>query len=311
MGAWSHGMEEAIRFYCGINEAVWNHHPTAPGPYTCVSPVCGGTEATKRENNVRIPKDTWVIQDSGAFCDGPGHRLSFDKALERQIRHADKYKYADQITHRASYDLLIDEKWENGVRYKKRWDTEDAWAAVKETVEAAEFAASHRNGVGLVLSAQGVDAKQYLECAKQVVPLVTDSDIFGLGGWCLTGKQRKKMLPEFRNTMALVIPFLAESGIKWVHIWGVLFPKALGELLWICDQYGIMLSTDSAGPNKKPALGAWGYREWTDNSYRAVSTDIRGLERAKHVQTARDWLANFRSTKWYRPIYEEPQAYLL
>jgi hypothetical protein len=304
-------MEEAIRFYCGINETVWNHHPTAPGPYTCVSPVYGGTDETKKENRIRIPQDTLVIQDSGAFCDGPGHRLSFDQALDRQMRHADKYKYADQITHRASYDLLIDEKWENGVRYKKRWGVSEAEEAVVETVEAAQFLVRHRNGTGLVLSAQGVDAKQYLRCAALVAPLVSDNDIFGLGGWCITGKQRKKMLPEFRGTMALVIPFLAKAGIGWVHIWGVLLPVALGELLWICDQHGIMLSTDSSGPNKKPALGAWGYGEWTDNNYRALPTDIRGLERARHVQAARDWLANFRSTKWYHPITVEPQAYLL
>src|SRR5258708_3489297 len=89
--------EEAIRFYCGVSEQVWNHHPVAPGAYACISPVSGRHEDTpesRRVNYVRIPPGTAVIQDSGAFSDGPRQRLSVEEALERQIAHAERFGYA-------------------------------------------------------------------------------------------------------------------------------------------------------------------------------------------------------------------------
>ncbi len=33
--------EEAIRFYCGLGEKHYNHHPVVTGPYACVSPIAG------------------------------------------------------------------------------------------------------------------------------------------------------------------------------------------------------------------------------------------------------------------------------
>jgi hypothetical protein len=107
-----------IVFYCGLNERRWNHHPVATGMFACIVPVYGKTLRTKLVNHVTVPKGVQVIQDSGAFSDGPGQRLSYEAALERQIAHAERFAYAAQITHRASYDWLIDEKWEGGVRQK-------------------------------------------------------------------------------------------------------------------------------------------------------------------------------------------------
>src|SRR5258708_4380032 len=292
--------EEAIRFYCGINDQQWNHHPVAPGRYACISPVYGRTAGTKAVNRVSVPGDTLVIQDSGAFSDK--ERLSHEQALDRQLAHAERFGYADQITHRASYDLLIDEKWEGGIRYKARWTEQDAGLAVKMTVAAARYLNQHRNGLGAILSAQGVSASQYLKCARQVVPLMQEGDAFGLGGWCITGKMPAQMLPVFRETMYEVIPFLGREGVKWVHIWCVIFPQALGQLLHICDEYGLKLSTDSAGPQVKPCFGSWGYGEWHDPDYQRPPAAIRGLERARHVELTRDWLASFRSTRFYKPI---------
>jgi hypothetical protein len=115
-----------IAFYCGINEQAWNHHPVAPGTCACVAPVYGRTLRTKAVNRVTVPQGVQVIQDSGAFSDGPGQRLSYEAALERQVAHAEHFGYTPQITHRASYDWLIDEKWEGGVRSKARWSEHDA-----------------------------------------------------------------------------------------------------------------------------------------------------------------------------------------
>lgn len=296
------GGNQVIFFYCGLNEQQWNHHPVDPGTFACVAPVYGKTVQKKKRNRVKVPSETQVIQDSGAFSDGIDERLSLEAALERQVIHAETYAYAAQVTHRASYDLLIDEKWEGGVRRKARWTEQDAEYAVKTTVYAAAHLAQHRAGIKLVLSAQGVSAQQYLRCAQQIVPLLEDGDIFGLGGWCITGKMPAQMMPVFRETMRLVIPFLGREGVKRVHIWGVCYAPALGELLWLCDEWGITVSTDSAGPSILPAMGQWGYAEWRDNTYKQPPVEIRGLERARHVQATRTWLQSFRETPHYVPL---------
>jgi hypothetical protein len=289
-----------IDLYCGINETIWNHHPVQPGPLSCISPVYGTKNSTKRENAVAIPLSTTVRLDSGAFCDGLGSRLSLEQARTRQLRHAEKYKYMSQVADLASYDLLIDEKWFEGTRYKIRWTESEAKFAVDETVKAAQFATVHRHGFAQVLSAQGVTAKQYLDCTRQVVDCLMAEDSLGLGGWCITGKMPAHMMPVFRETIWLIVPYAAGAGVKRLHIWGVVFAPALGELLWLCDQFGLSLSTDSAGPQLRPARGEWGYMGWRDSGYCQPPVDIRGLERARHVQLTRDWLSHLSETKFYR-----------
>ncbi len=326
-------MEEDIRFYCGVSEGSWNYYPPTPGPLACVSPVYGNTTQRKRASTPCIPAGTHVLQDSGAFSDGPGTRLTFEQVLRRQETHAKRYGYADQIAARASYDLLIDEMWSEdeaigGIfrRHKRRWTEAAAEEAVGETVQAARFLAApvHRNGIPCVLSAQGVSPAQYLRCVQQIVPLLQDGDWLGLGGWCVVGKFPAQMLPLFRETMALVIPFLGREGIGRVHLWGVIFAPALADLLWLCSQYQIVLSTDSIGPAVRPALGRWGYADWCDWSYQSAPSlppereweaapspvrtadgqslmlpRVRGLHRAEHVRQVRAWLARFRRTSHY------------
>lgn len=292
--------DTGVRFYCGVaGEKMWNHHPVAPGKYACISPVTGKTEETRKENRVFVPKETIVIQDSGAFCDSLNHRLSFQEAIDRQIVHAEKYGYKGQITHRASYDILIDEVWTEGNRNKRRWTVEEAMFAVDQTVCAAEFMANHKLQP-VILSAQGVDAKQYTSCVSQIISYLDPEDVLGLGGWCITGKMRKIMTPVFRETILSIVPLIAKHNIKWVHIWGVIYPVALGELLWMCDQYEIKVSTDSAGPSFRPCFGSWGYDGWTDVNYKQPPTEIRGLERARHVEMTRSWLENLRETPYYQ-----------
>jgi hypothetical protein len=294
-----------VRLYCGINEHSWNGIPPAPGPYACIAPVYGSSERTRRKNGVSVPADCEIIQDSGAFSDSWGNRLNFAAALDRQLAHGEQYDYWQQVTHVASYDVLIDEVWTDGNRHKRRWSVEDAESAVNETVAAAEWLAAHRpDGKKLILSAQGVDAEQYLECARQIVGLIEPGDILGLGGWCITGKMPRRMMPTFRATIRRVIPFAALRGVERVHIWGVIYAPALGELAWLCDQHGIQLSTDSAGPSTRPAFGEWGYAEWKDRDYVRAPVERRGEERARHVALTREWLREFHRTAWYR----EPPA---
>jgi hypothetical protein len=222
--------------------------------------------------------------------------LSFSDALKRQDAHAKEFDYASQITHRASYDLLIDEKWIDGKRKKIRWNEGDALEAIEVTVGAAAYLDRHRNGLALIQSAQGVTADQYLDCALRIMPYLQAGDLFGLGGWCILGR-RRSLMPVFREMIRKVIPAIP---CQRVHIWGVLYAPAIGELLWMCDQFGKMLSTDSTGPSVRPARGQWGYMGWTDKTYKRPPTETRGAERARHVQAVRDWLAEFRKTEWYK-----------
>ncbi len=323
-----------ILFYCGLNERTWNHHAMETGEYVCIAPVCGKTEKTKTINRVYAAPDKvkYVLMDSSAFSDKielspqgtilKNDRLSFEDALHRQITHAYQFKYVEQVTHLASYDLLIDETWLDGERSKQRWSRDAAAYAVRETVSAAVYLSKQRrrlrkvfgHPIGLVLSAQGVEVEQYMYCAEQIIPYLEEGDIFGLGGWCITGLLPTIMLPCFKQVMSKLIPFLASQGIKRVHVWGVIMPEALAFLYALCRRYGIQPSTDSSGPCRYPILGNWGYGSWRNSAYRvppilqtckAVNaygkkvpvclpdTRCRGLERCRHVTLTRDYLAHF------------------
>jgi hypothetical protein len=147
---------------------------------------------------VAVPPDTEVIQDSGAFSDGPSSRLNFSQALERQEKHGVKPGCNPLITHRASYDFLIDEVWTNGNRHKRRWTVKAAETAVRETIDAARYMAGNSDRPS-ILSAQGVDAEQYLACAQEIIPLLRKRDILGFGGWCITGmKVQRSTHPSSR-----------------------------------------------------------------------------------------------------------------
>lgn len=297
-----------IRFYCGVNETQWNYIEPQPGKYACVSPVMGSTTKSRQENRVFLNDSVErVMVDSGAFCDGPSTRVSFDQALARQLEHSQKYDYYDRIEYIASYDLLIDEKWLGGKRKKIRWTPSEAEEAVQLTVEAARYLHNNRNRVpgDLIQSAQGVTTKQYLQCVKEITPYMNlESDALGLGGWCIMGKMRRKITPVFLRTISKVIPWFAEQGGKKVHIWGVLLAQGIGPLLWLCNRHELALSTDSAGPQMKPCLGSWGYADWIDHSYSRVPTDYRGQDRAKHVEMVREWLSDFESTQYYHSPQE-------
>jgi hypothetical protein len=291
--------DETIRFYCGLGEKHYNHHPVVTGPYACVSPVSGSKK--KKVNSVAVPQGVHVLQDSGAFNDAcllfrgqdrrltmmKQCRLSFRNALIRQEQHAERFRYAHQIEARASYDVLIDETWAEDAsghvtRRKKRWSETDADLAVEETIAAAAYLHQHRNGVPCILSAQGVSPRQYLHCVERILSFVREGDTIGLGGFCILGLNHS-YLPGFRETMRLVIPFLKREGIRRVHIWGVCFAEPLGELLWMCDHdeegnpdpnHRISLSTDSVGPSTRPVkkdtltgYGTWGYASWCNNRY--------------------------------------------
>jgi hypothetical protein len=349
-----------IRFYCGVGEKHYNHHPVYTGRYACVSPVCGSGKRPQKKNSIAVPADCQeVILDSGAFSDTTYHRCSFEEALTRQLSHASEFNYAEKLSHLASYDVLIDEQDRDGVRVKERWGEDLAGFAVKQTVLAAQFLDSKRafirqcvgHDVGLVLSAQGVTAEQYLHCAEQVLPLLNpETDIFGLGGWCILGRQRP-LLPVFYETVAELVPLLKRYKVRRAHIWGVCFAEPLGDLLFLCDHtqrsdglWGwdegrrIQLSTDSVGPTTRitreedghPGHTYWGYASWrkliplprVHEECKAKDEDgnkspicqpgdgCRGLMRAQHVRETVDWFSHFREREAHLYRYVKPEKTL-
>lgn len=297
-----------MRLYVGLGERQFNHRPIPPSiRYACVSPISGRSAETRQEVWVSVPPGVEVIQDSGAFSDSWDTRLTFAAALERQRLHAEKHGYLDQITHRASYDLLIDETWQEGQRNKKRWSYEDARQAVETTVAASHFAAANRDSrAGLIQSAQGVEPKQYLDCARRVIDnMDTLTDKLGLGGWCIVGI-RRELMPVFHETLRLVIPYAAAAGVQSVHIWGVIYPAAIGMLQWWADEYELTVSTDSTSPTLKPVWGQWGYGD-ERRKIEPINPDRRGAARLVHVCQTRHYVARIADTRFYVANFEEAQ----
>lgn len=238
------------------------------------------------------------VVDSGAFSDPWEKRLEIDAALDRQLAweaKATQIWRADQPWRAvgfASYDLLIDEKWVEGRRYKERWDVKSAEAAVAETVRAARYFNEQRDRIAprtLLLGCQGVDAFQYQECVSEVLKVARSEDWIGLGGWCILGLRRRWMR-TFWQTMRLVLPRIARAGIKHIHIFGVLYLEALGGLSWLADKAGLTVSTDNKGPILNCTRKDWKragarFPYWRDNVNYWITT-----------------LANIRTT----PYYKEP-----
>ena len=195
-----------------------------------------------------------VLLDSGAFSRDPISRSQYDnqKILELQMRWELKFAqkhdlYDFEVEAICSNDLLIDETWVDGIKYKRRWSEEDANWAVKETIAAAQYLASQRNYLAprkLVLGVQGVSAAQYRQCLLEVLQVAKYGDWIGLGGWCILGR-RLRYLPVYYEVLHECIPLIASSPVRHIHLFGVMLEEALGPLAWMCDRYNLTCSADS------------------------------------------------------------------
>jgi hypothetical protein len=242
-----------------------------------------------------------ALLDSGAFSDPPGRRLDPQRALERQLaweRRATAFWGADtpwRAEALVSYDRLIDEVWTAGpaglARHKRRWTVAEAEGAVRETVEAACFLAAQRTALApraLVLACQGVDAAQYRECAAEVLKVATPADWLGLGGWCILGRWRRRWLPAFWETLHACLTLASRTGVRRVHLFGVLWPPALGGLLWLADRHGLAVSNYSSAP----LLAA----TWRDSK----KSGVRAATPRGNVAWWRRRLAELRGSPLYR-----------
>lgn len=239
------------------------------------------------------------IIDSGAFTDPWASRLTSEQALTRQLawetEAGQRWGYPWQAYALVSYDLLIDEVWAGGEKIKRRWSIKDAEKAVKETVAAAQYLASQRENLSprrLILSAQGVDAIQYRECMAEVLSVATPADIIGFGGWCILGRMTS-WLPEFWRTLRLTFPMIAGAGIKDVHIFGVLYQPALGGMLWLADQYGLSISTDSTAPIKACMVT-------TDRARKKAGVRVESGYWRDNANWWIESLANLRQSEYYK-----------
>ncbi len=310
--------KDAIRFYCGLSHKYWSAHLCDPGPYACISPIVrhGDKDGFVAHSGVYVPDGVQVLQDSGAFGEpmsaGRAARLSFADALKRQQAHAARYDYAHKIAYQASYDLLVDHRLSEAAylsgafrRSILRCAESDGEEAVEVTIRAARFLDQHRHhdGYPLALNVQGVTPEQYLRCVQAVVPLLRGGDMLGLGGWCVLGRL-PRMMGDFLQTLALVMPFLARESVSRVHLYGCIYTPALAAALAMCDQYGIMLSNDSAFPSFGPRVGKWGYGSWRERRYVrphvclsaahcAGMSRCLGRDCIRHVRLTRAWLAHF------------------
>lgn len=235
-----------------------------------------------------------VLLDSGAFTDPWEQRLTPELALERQLdweaKASQKWSQTLQAHALVSYDFLIDEVWVGGHRYKERWTVQKADQAVASTIEAATYLANQRQRLSpraLVLACQGVDAMQYEDCVTEVLKAAQPQDWIGLGGWCILGLY-KSWLPEFWSTCYRILPRIASVGVKHIHIFGVLYLPALGGLLWLADQYGLSVSTDST----RPLLEA----TWPDKQKAGCRCDYW----RDNVAWWKETLTHLRGSTWYR-----------
>lgn len=250
------------------------------------------------------PAKVMGIIDSGAFSDPPEKRLTPEAALSRQLvwesKAGNKWGQTWQAYALVSYDLLIDEVWSNGERKKERWSIKRADWAVRETVEAAQYLAGQREHLSprrLILSAQGVDSIQYREAMAEILKVATPNDIIGFGGWCILGRFTS-WLPEFWRTLHLTFPMIAQRGIKDVHIFGVLYQPALGGMLYLADQYGLKVSTDSTAPIK---ACLWKCDDKTTDAYRKKSgTRAKSGYWLDNCDWWADTLANLRQSEYYK-----------
>lgn len=234
------------------------------------------------------------LLDSGAFSDQIAKRLTPELALLRQLKweqSASKKLQTAWISQAiASYDLLIDEIWTGKQPVKQRWSVAAAELAVEVTVNAAKYLASQRQYLQprhLVLGCQGFDDEQYRLCVERVLEYAAMGDYIGFGGWCVLGRFTS-YLPSFYETLHQCIPLIAQSPVRHVHIYGVLYELALAPLLWITDRYGLTVSCDSSRPildctkanDKKAGIK---HPNWRDN-----------------VRWWQEHLANLRQSSFYR-----------
>lgn len=223
------------------------YHPELETKYLCVNP--------KYPIQLQQKKGLKVIIDSGAFQDVKNqHRLSFEKALDRQLLF-EKGCLGINAEAIVSYDRLVDEQFsQTEGQIKKRVSAKIAQDYVDETIEAARFLTTQRERLGrrkLILSCQGVSESQYLRCINEVTEITEPGDIIGLGGFCIISQSRE-VEHQYYAIIKNAFPAFREMGINRVHIFGL----GLFRTLIQTDIYARMNEIDVSYDTSSPELNA-------------------------------------------------------
>jgi queuine/archaeosine tRNA-ribosyltransferase len=203
------------------------------------------------------PAQMNILLDSGAFQDRErSQRLSFNDALDRQLRYEQHLGFVSKYI--VSYDRIVDESpIVQGKRRKRRVSRRTADRYVEETIDAAKFFADQRRDLKprrLVLSNQGVNPDQYVDCVKETLSFSHPSDVIGMGGFCIIG-QVPKYTEDYFETLERTLPLLRKSGVKRLHLFGVGVFKVLIKTHVMCQKYGIIPSYDTSSPEFNAVFG--------------------------------------------------------
>lgn len=248
--------------------------------------------------------ETVAILDSAAFTDERKRRprLTAEEALARQLSWEERARRLWgapewQAEALVSYDVVMRPAWLTRTRQVRAGCLPDTERAVAETVESAAYLASQRERLRprkLILTCQGGDAVQYVECARSVLKFATPEDWLGLGGFAPLGLH-KGWLAAFHETLWGVLPEAAASGLRRVHLFGVLYEPALAGLLWLADHYGLEVSTDSTAP-----IMACTY---PDPKKAGVRAEVVGgkVDWRENVRLWQEFTASLRTSAFYRP----------
>lgn len=195
------------------------------------------------------------ILDSGAFQDVKGIRLSFHDALNRQLmfeKTVGREAYAI-----VSYDHLVDEQIVDGMQVKVRVSKDVGQDYVNETIDAARYLSERREKLGsrkLILSCQGADEHQYLDCLDAILDMARPGDIIGFGGFCILSKS-KMYEEQFYKVVTKGMPKIRDAGIDRVHIFGMGVFRALVQTDIFSRMKGIECSYDTSAAEINAVFG--------------------------------------------------------
>lgn len=239
-----------MRFFVSKVHDSLNSRPYRPEletPYLCLNPYY----------NVTLSEgaDVRYLLDSGAFQDVKGNRLSYGDALDRQLafeKRVGRDAYAIVL-----YDRLVDEQMVDGRQIKERVPKEVGEEYVRDTLEAAEYLASRRDELGdrkLVLSCQGSDAEQYLDCLDEMLKIADPGDIIGFGGYCILSRS-KRYEEQYYEVLREGFPRIRDAGIDRVHVFGMGVFRALVQTDIFGRMNGIECSYDTSAAELNAVFG--------------------------------------------------------
>jgi len=240
-----------MKLYVGVKEVLAETY----------SPICASPLYVPGRASIVRPRE--VLLDSGAFTDGMAGkpRLVPEAAAERQLLWEQKAQRVWGLDFRAdlivAYDALS----------RTAHDRKTIKRSQLETYRNNQWLDLHRGWFGrrtLIFPLQGNSVVSFASAARANVPLLRAGDWCGLGGWCTLGRRRTR-LPLFLATLHEVFAVMGAYGVHSLHLFGILWYKALAGAARIARNYGCSLSTDSAAPAR--------YVHWGVERSRGYSTE--------------------------------------